>query len=119
MPASSEILISYQRPGPVHYFRHALRLQAWKRNTCTATGRARARTHCDVQQDTDSKDEQAAPPVPKGHTASACQIVLLIADEDYRPDDHQQGQCSRGGHNAPNTGFAEYRFNVHGFLLHL
>jgi hypothetical protein len=44
-----------------------------------------------VQQETDSEDERVLPAVPGRRTASVCQIALLIADENHRPGDHQQG----------------------------
>jgi len=41
--------------------------------------------------------------------------VLLTADEDCRPGDHQKGQCRHGNHNTPETGIAYCRLYIHGF----
>ena len=46
-------------------------------------------------------------------------LLLLIADQDHRPGDRQQGQRCYGYRDTPDTGLAYCRFNAHGLLLQM
>ena len=47
---------------------------------------------------------------PAEYEASECCLVLLVAEEDDRPGDSQQGQRCHSCHDTPDTCLASYRF---------